>query len=86
VKANHKNITFSLPEDLLQKLRVYAASRGVSMTQLAEDAIRKMVANGHDDEYERARRSFMKRLENPPDLGINGQITWRREDLYDRIR
>jgi hypothetical protein len=86
VKANHRNVTFSLPEDLLQELRVCAASRGVSMTQLAETAIRKVVANGHDEEYERARRSFMDRLKNPPDLGLKGEIPWRREDLYDRIR
>jgi hypothetical protein len=86
VKANHKNVTISLPEDLLKKFRVYAASRGVSMTQLTENAIRKMIANGDDDEYERARQSFMKRLENPRLLGIVERIPWRREDLYDRIR
>jgi len=84
VKANHKNVTFSLPEDLLRKLRICAALRGVSMTQLAEEAIRKVVANGQDDEYERAKRSFIARLKNPPDWGIGEKIPWTRDELHER--
>jgi hypothetical protein len=84
VKANHKNVTLSLPEDLLQQFRVYAASRGVSMTQLAETAIRKMVANGHGDEYERAKRSFLARLKSLPKSTFGGKITWTRDELHER--
>jgi hypothetical protein len=84
VKANHRNVTFSLPEDLLQEFRVYAASRGVSMTQLVENAIRKSIANGHDDEYERAKKSFIARLKNPPNWGIGEKIPWTRDELHER--
>jgi len=82
VKANHKNVTFSLPEELLRKFRVYSAERNVSMTQLVENAIRRMIADGPSDEERR--RRFMERLNNPPNLGTNGQITWTRDEIHER--
>ena len=54
------------------------------MTQLAENAIRKLIANGHDDEYERARRSFVRRLENLPKTTFGGKIIWTRDELHER--
>jgi hypothetical protein len=85
VKANHKNVTLSLPEPLLQRFRVYAAGRNRSMTNLITELIREAVAE--DDEQSDRRRRILARLENPPNLGTNGTITWKRQDLYeDRIR
>lgn len=83
MKANHRNITISLPEDLLRKFRVYAAERDQSMTELLANAITKMIADGPDVE-ERTRR-MIERMENAPARG-SGEITWKREDLYDRVR
>ena len=82
VKANHKNVTISLPEGLLQQFRVYAASRNLSMTQLIESAVRKMIADGPADEERR--RRFFERLDNPPNLGTHGKATWTRDEIHDR--
>lgn len=85
MKANHKNVTFSVPEPLLDQFRIYAASRKQSMTGLIAEYMRKAVAQ--EDENAQARRRILERLDNPPNLGTNGKITWRREDLYeDRLR
>jgi hypothetical protein len=83
VKADHKNVTLSLPEPLLRKFRVYAAKQNKSMTTLMAEAVRKLVEDD-DDEYEKARRILTENLRNPPDLGTNGKITWTRDEVHER--
>lgn len=78
----HKNVTLSLPEPVLRRFRVYAASHNQSMTSLMTRAIEKLMER--DDEYEKAKRRLIERMHNAPDLGTNGKIPWKREDLYDR--
>jgi plasmid stability protein len=82
VKADHKNVTLSLPEPLLRKFRVYAAQHNKSMTSLMTEAIERMVAP--DDDYEERKRRLIEGMRNAPNLGTGGKITWKREDLYDR--
>jgi hypothetical protein len=41
--------TVNLPEDLLQQAKLYAASRGVTLTQLLEDSLRTALDRRHDD-------------------------------------
>lgn len=78
----HKNVTLSLPEPLLRRFKVYAAQHDRSMSSLMADAIAKLVEQ--DADYERAKRSFLKRMANPPDLGTRGIATWTREELHER--
>jgi hypothetical protein len=82
VKGGCKNITIGVPEGLLNEFRVYAASQGISMNQLLETAMRKMMAQAPDDEARR--RRILARLENPPNLGTNGKITWTRDEIHER--
>src|SRR5882762_9992225 len=82
MKAAHKNVTLSLPEPLLRRFRVYAASRNQSMTKLMAEAIQLMI--DREGERERANRRIIARMENAEDLGTNGEITWTRDELYER--
>ena len=75
----HKNVTLSLPEPLLRRFRVYAATRNESMTHLMSEAIRKML--DEDGEAERAKRRMLARMRNSPNRGV---ILWNREELYER--
>jgi len=43
-ETDHKNVTLSLPEDLLRRFRVYAALRNESMSRLMTEAIRSLLA------------------------------------------
>jgi Arc/MetJ-type ribon-helix-helix transcriptional regulator len=81
-KVEHRNVTLSLPEPLLRRFRVYAASRNLSMSHLMNEAIEKMI----DEEGERqaAARRLIDGMRNSPDRGIGGKITWTREELYER--
>jgi len=81
-KVERKNVTISLPEPLLRRFRVYAASRNQSMSHLMAEAIGKMI----DDEGDRqaAARHLIEGMRNSPSRGTGGKITWTREEIYDR--
>ena len=79
---NTKNVTLSLPEPLLRRFRVYAASRNQSMTRVMTDAIRQLMEQ--DTDREKGQRRFLDRIENAPDRGTKGTIRWTRDELYER--
>jgi hypothetical protein len=74
----HKNVTLSLRETLLRRLRICAAS----MTSLMANAIRG--AMNRDADSVKAKRRFLDRIERAPDRGTGGVIRWSREELHER--
>jgi hypothetical protein len=77
-----KNVTLSLPESLLRRFRIYAATQDKSMTTLMSEAIRRLM--DEDGEREAAKRRFLERIENAPDRGTHGVITWTRDEIHER--
>jgi hypothetical protein len=83
VKApKHKNVTLSLPEPLLRRFRIYAATRNRSMTSLMAESIRRTI--DQDVDADRAARRFLERIRNAPDRGTGGTIPWTRDELHER--
>jgi len=80
--SDHKNVTLSLPEPLLRRYRVYAASRNQSMTGLMAEAIRSLMER--DEQTARAKERFLNRVRNAPDLGTGGVIRWSRDEMHER--
>ena len=80
--SDHKNVTLSLPEPLLRRFRVYAASRNQSMTGLMAEAIRSLMER--DEQTARAKERFLNRVRNAPDLGTGGVIRWSRDEMHER--
>jgi hypothetical protein len=80
--SDHKNVTLSLPEPLLRRFRVYAASRDQSMTGLMAEAIRSLMER--DEQTTRAKERFLNRVRNAPDLGTGGVIRWSRDEMHER--
>ena len=78
----YKKLTLSLPEALLRRFKVYAASRGQSMTSLMVEAIQKLMER--DCGSAEARRRFLKRIRNAPDRETKGQVSWTRDELHER--
>jgi metal-responsive CopG/Arc/MetJ family transcriptional regulator len=73
-----KNITLSIPEDLIKQGREYAAKQGTTLNEL----IRKLLkATVQADQQTKANQiiSEMKKLKSPMK-----SIQWSREDLYER--
>ncbi len=81
-RPKHQNVTLSLPEPLLRRFRIYAASRNQSMTSLMAECIRKTI--DEDADAGRATHRFLERIEKAPDRGTRGAIRWKRDELHER--
>lgn len=77
-----RNITLSLPEDLLKALKVKAALHDTSVSELIRQAAAK--AANDDESYEQARDGMIADMQNARDLGTKGRIAWSRDSLHDR--
>ena len=73
-----KNITLSIPEDLIKQGREYAAKHGTTLNELIRKLLKSTVQSGQET---KARQVLMemKKLKSPLK-----SINWKREDLYER--
>ena len=76
------NVTLSLPDALLHKFRIYAATRNQSMSSLMARAIRDLTER--DQQTAAAKRRFLGRIRNAPDRGTGGAIRWTRDEMHER--
>ena len=58
-----KNLTLSLPADLIQAAKVFAARRGTSINALVKESLGRMVRQ--EDEYAAALRRILAASEKP---------------------
>ncbi len=77
-----QNVTLALPKEILQRAKLIAVKRRVSLSRLLTGALIEIVSG--DENYEFAKRRSLQRLEEGLDLGTNGTITWTRDELHDR--
>jgi hypothetical protein len=77
-----QNITLSLPRDLLQKAKIIAVKNNTSLSGLLSDYIARIT----DDEeaYRIAQARHRRLLKKGFDLGLDGEIPWKREELHER--
>jgi hypothetical protein len=77
-----RNVTLSLPDSLIRRFKIYAASKNQSMSSLTAEAIRAMVEQ--DERYLKAKRRFLEGMRNAPDRGTHGIISWTRDEIHER--
>jgi len=75
-----QNVTLSIEKEIIKKGKVIAARKDTSISKMLAGLLNDLVEN--DDRYEAAKRSAFQFLQKGVHLG--GEITWKREDLYDR--
>lgn len=78
----NRNITLSLPEELVKQARIVAAKRDTSVSQLVADMLKEIVER--ETGFERARQRSLARLEKGFHLGTGGQTSWTRDELHER--
>ncbi|CAN5772350.1 CopG family transcriptional regulator [soil metagenome] len=78
----NRNITLSLPEELLKQARIIAAKRDTSVSRMVADTLKEIVER--ETGYEQARQRSMARLEKSFHLGTGGEANWTRDELHDR--
>jgi len=74
------NVTISLTQQTLQKVRILAARRATSISGLLADQVEILV--GEEEAYERAQRQAMTLLDRGFHMG--GVIPVSRDELHER--
>ena len=77
-----QNITLSIPKEVLRKAKLIAVQRQTSLSRLLTQALLEIVSN--EEGYERHRRIHLALLEHGVDLGTQGNISWKRDELHER--
>ena len=77
-----QNITLSIPKDILLKVKLLAVKRQTSVSGLLTQTLERLVQQ--QDAYVHARQRHLQRLEQGVDLGTEGQILTRRDELHER--
>jgi hypothetical protein len=77
-----QNVTLSIPKKILHKAKLLAVKRNTSLSGLLSNTLEELVEleEGHQQAYQRS----PEWLEQGSDLGTEGQISWRREELHER--
>jgi hypothetical protein len=78
-----ESLTITLPESVMGRLRDHAAERNESISDLAAEAIRKMLEE-NGDVVALAKRRLIESMRNSPGRGLRAGITWTRDELYER--
>lgn len=78
----NRNITLSLPEELLRQAKVIAIKRDTSVSRMVADTLKEIVER--ETGYERARERSLARLEQGFHLGTGGKASWTRDELHER--
>ena len=77
-----RNITLSIPKEILLKAKLVAVRRQTSVSGLLTQALEVLVQQ--EDAYAHARQRHLQWLEQGADLGTGGQIVTKRDELHER--
>ncbi len=77
-----RNVTVSLPVELLREVRHMAVDRGVSLSRFIALLLEQQVEERQRYEAARDRQVSLLRLGLP--LGTQGQVVWSRGELHER--
>jgi hypothetical protein len=77
-----KNLTLSLPEDLIRRAKLQAVRENKSLNQFVREAMEYRVEL--ESGYQGARQRHLKLLGKGADLGTRGKISIDREELHER--
>jgi hypothetical protein len=78
----HRNVTVSLPDELLREARHMAVDQGLSLSRFLAALLEERVALRR--QYRAARERQRRLLEEGLPSGTQGRIGWGREDPHER--
>jgi hypothetical protein len=78
-----QNITLSIPKEILLKVKLLAVKRQTSVSGLLAQTLERLVEQEYA--YTHARQRHLQALAQGVDLGTDGQILIRRDDLHEQV-
>ena len=79
---NTQNVTLAIPKNILRKAKILAVQKNTSLSGLLTQTLEDLVA--HQESYEQARQRNLALMKSGFDLGTQGKLTWKREELHER--
>ncbi len=80
--VENRNITLSLPRELLRRIKRLAADRDTSVSSMMIEALTRLA--DEDRRYSAARKQALAALRSARSLGTGGRRTWSRDELHER--
>jgi predicted transcriptional regulator len=77
-----RNVTLTLAEDRLRRMKILAARRDTSISALLTSTVSQLA--DEEEGYAEARDGMLADLARGYDLGTRGTITWSRDSLHER--
>ncbi len=78
----NQNVTLSVPKEILRKAKIIAIQRQTSLSGLLTAYLEEIVRN--EEKYTQSQQRHLRLLEKGLDLGTEGQINIRRDNLHER--
>ncbi len=78
----NQNVTISIPKIILKKAKHIAIDKQTSLSGLLTKALEEIVEK--EESYEKAKARQLHGMENGFNLGLKGNIHWKREDIHAR--
>ena len=77
-----RNITLSIPSEILRKVKLLAVRQDTSVSGLLTRTLERLVQQ--EDAYAHARQRHLQLLDEGLDLGTEGMIATDRDELHER--
>jgi hypothetical protein len=77
-----QNVTLAIPKHILRKAKILAVQKNTSLSGLLTRTLTDLVER--QENYDQARVRNLEMLKRGFDLGTQGKIAWKREELHER--
>jgi hypothetical protein len=77
-----QNVTLAIPRHILRKAKILAVQKNTSLSGLLTRTLVDLVER--QENYDQARVRNLDMLKRGFDLGTQGKINWKREELHER--
>jgi len=77
-----RNITLSMPTDLIRRAKALAAARDKSLSELLRESLEEQVSEASG--YRQAMERQLRLLATGFDLGLREKVTWSRRSVHER--
>jgi hypothetical protein len=75
-----RNLTLTLPSDLVRRAKIAAAARDTSLSALIAEYLERLT---RDDDYDEVWQRERALMEQGLPMSV-GEVTWSRDDVHER--
>ena len=77
-----RNVTLSMPTDLIRRAKALAAARDTSLSELLRESLEEKINEATG--YRQAMERQLRLLATGFDLGLRGKVSWSRDSVHER--